>query len=507
MKKLKTERKENISFNIINPVVNENWILVSFDKIEIYKWKELFNTIELFEKQKITFKYLQEQWFLEVLYWWWARWWKSWLWCLWIVLNCMLLQNSRWLIWRKSLLNLKKSTLETLLQIFKWFWLEPDVDYNYNQQEQTIRFNNWSIIFLMHFQKDHSDPNFDRLWSLELSWCFLEESQEIEERKIKEILKWRLSKIEELDNKWKTIWKMSPKLFYTCNPWKNWLYTEFYKPYVDKKLWEWKIFIPSLVTDNPHISQEYIENLKTADEKTVKRLLYWDWNYSDDVLLLFQYDDLTQMFENQLFNNDNKTRYMSVDLSWKWADKTVVTIFEWWKILKVYKEDITDWQILIPKLVQFEKDYWILRKNVVIDWDGIWWNFEDFYKWCFVFHWWSSPIKKKIKDEIEKKFEITYKNLRSQCYIFLSEVVKWHNIYFQDKEYQDKIITELEIMKELDKSDLVRQVISKKDIKANLWHSPDYADSLMMRSVFDLIEEEKIIELNDDDVNSIFWFN
>ena len=493
MKKFKAERKDNVTFNIENPEINENWILVSFDYIEVFKWWKFFKKIELFEKQKKTFKILQEWNFLEVLYWGWARWWKSWLWCLWVVLNCMLLKNSKWLIWRKALNNLKKSTIITLLEILKSFWLEAEIDYNYNQSEQMFTFNNWSIIFLMHFQKDYSDPNFDKLWSLELSWCFLEESQEIEERKIKEILKWRLSKIAEYDNLWNLVWKLSPKLFYTCNPWKNWLYTEFYKPYANNTLWDRKIFIPSLVTDNPNISQEYIDNLKTGDEKTVRRLFYWDWNYSDDVMLLFDYDNLVQMFASQQFENTNKTRYMSVDLSWKWADKTVVTIFEGWKILRVYKEDITDWTLLIPKLEWFEKTYWILRKNVVIDWDGIWWNFEDFYKWCYVFHWGWKPITKKLKETIDKLQEIKYKNLRSQCYLHLKEIVKANNIYFQDKDFQEQIISELEIMKELDDSELVRWVISKKTIKEALWHSPDYADSLMMRSVFDLINNLKFL--------------
>jgi phage terminase large subunit len=54
-----------------------------------------------------------------------------------------------------------------------------------------------------------------------------------------------------------------PKLFMTCNPEKGWVYNSFYDKWKKGTLEDYKVFIPSLATDNPHIDPSYIKSLKT----------------------------------------------------------------------------------------------------------------------------------------------------------------------------------------------------------------------------------------------------
>ena len=117
------KKKNNVKISIIWSKTNKKtWILTDFKYIKIEKdWK--VRKIELFKKQKEAFRKLQDNTTNEILYWGWARWWKTWIWVFWIVLNCILYKNSKYLIWRKQLSDLKVTTLLTLYEVLSLFWL------------------------------------------------------------------------------------------------------------------------------------------------------------------------------------------------------------------------------------------------------------------------------------------------------------------------------------------------------------------------------------------------
>lgn len=116
-----------------------------------------------------------------------------------------------------------------------------------------------------------------------MTGAFIDEAQEISDKAIN-VLKGRFSNLSgemKIGGGQKRYWKTIPKVLYTCNPAKNWIYTDYYKPYKKGNLMKSKRFIPSLVTDNPHIEPEYIAQLKTADKITRERLLYGNFDYDD----------------------------------------------------------------------------------------------------------------------------------------------------------------------------------------------------------------------------------
>ena len=100
---------------------------------------------------------------------------KSYLGCFWITASCMAYPGTGYLLGRKELTNLKRTTLLTLFKIFKDFGLS-DKNYDYNQQNNTITFDNGSQIFLLDLGYKPSDPLFTRLGGLELTGAFVDES-------------------------------------------------------------------------------------------------------------------------------------------------------------------------------------------------------------------------------------------------------------------------------------------------------------------------------------------
>jgi hypothetical protein len=117
----------------------------------------------------------------------------------------------------------------------------------------------------------------------------------------------------------------------------------------------------------------------------------------------------------------------------------------------------------------------------VIDTDWVWWWVADQLRWCYQFHNNARPIETEVDNN--------YWNLKAQCYFmlhFLAEkrLIKL-NASWRDK---DEICLELEnILKKNPDKDWKILLESKEDMKKRLWdNSPDIADSIMMRMIFEL---------------------
>jgi hypothetical protein len=68
--------------------------------------------------------------------------------------------------------------------------------------------------------------------------------------------------------------------------------------------------------------------------------------------------------------------------------------------------------------------------------------------------------------------------------------------------YIEEMQEELLFIKEINNIDTwLKQIIPKSDIKENLWRSPDFADGMMMRMVFELDKNR----VDDDKLVLMFW--
>lgn len=325
-----------------------------------------------------------------------------------------------------------------------------------------------------------SDPNYDRLGSYGLTGAFIDEAQEID-TKVPNVLKGRFSVLKEKEGRWQTI----PKVLYTCNPWKWWIYNEFWKPFKEWTLPKRKVFIQSLVTDNPYIDKSYIDQLRTADKITVERLLKGNFDYDDTLGKLYDYDSLCDMFTNPKTNGQ---KYIVWDIAGPWDDKTIITVWDWWEVIDyLYLEENLIDEVLDNKFRNLCQKHGVPMRNVIVDQIGIGQGVVG-HLWC---KWFISGAKiiqpaGSKKDDTQK---FNYMNLRSQCFFFLTKIINQSKINLTKLVwFKTEILEELDTICEvnIDKDDQKRQVIKKEDIKKLITKSPDWADVIMMRCYFEL---------------------
>jgi len=314
-----------------------------------------------------------------------------------------------------------------------------------------------------------SDPNFDSLGSMEITGAFIDEATEITPMAYN-VIQSRMRY--NLDNN-----NLIPKLLMTCNPSKGWIYSEFYKPFKNNELSENKKFVQSLVTDNPNISKHYIEQLKKLDILNQKRLLFGDWEYSDDDSQLFGIDALNDMFTNE-FVSGVGSRYISVDVARYGRDLSVICLWHNWRIEQIKTLDKNSISELAEIVDKMAKENNVQRSNIVADSDGVGGGFVDILRGSKSF----VNNSKAVNNE-------NFRNLKTQCYYKFAEKVMNGQIFIntKDKSLQQKIIMEFEMVKQHDIDKDNKLSITPKDkIKSLLGRSPDLSDAIIMRYYFEL---------------------
>jgi len=424
--------------------------------------------ITLFPKQIECFKYLEDNHTSEVLFGGGAGGSKTFTGCLWQISRRLKYPNTRSVIGRSKLKNLKSTTLNTFWEVaINYCGLKPDRDYMFNANGSQIKFYNGSEIYLKDLFFYPSDPEFTSLGGLEITDCFVDECAEVTEKAIN-ILNSRIRyKLDE--------YNLIPKTLLTCNPSKGWLYTQFYKPDLTNDLPEHRKFIKSLVTDNKAISKHYITQLGKLDQISKERLLFGNWEYNDDEALLFEYNALQDMFTNDFVEGGMKV--ITCDVARFGDDKTVICVWNGLRCEKIIKFDKNDVKQVVDTIKSECRSNGISNSKVVIDQDGVGGGVVDYLSGCVGFVNGSRALKGE-----------NYMNLKTQCYYKLAEVINNDQIYIADKRYRDTIISELEIVKRarVDKDSQKLAIEGKEIIKTKLGRSPDYADAIMMRMWYHL---------------------
>ena len=387
---------------------------------------------------------------------------KSLLGVYWLLKCCFKYPNTRWLMGRSQLKNLKETTLNTLFECLKMMEI-PIEEVQFNQAMGQLKFiRTGSSIILKDLGHNPSDPHFERLGSLEISGAFIDEATEIVPKAVSIVNSRMRYKLDE--------YGIIPKLLMTCNPVKNWIYTDYYKPHKEGTLVDYKKFIQSLVTDNPHISKHYIKQLEKLDSISRRRLLHGDWEYEDDENKIFEYDKIIDMFNNKHVEGGEKC--ISADIARFGKDKSVITYWEGFRLIKILTIDKSDLVTVANMIQETARNNGVPASNIVIDEDGMGSGVVDMVRGCKGF----SNGGRALKGE-------NYGNLKSQMYFKLADLVNKGDVYVLDHKYRKEIIEELEVLTiERIDNDLTKlQVMKKEKIKQFLGRSPDFADAMMMR--------------------------
>lgn len=405
---------------------------------------------------------------------------KSHLGCLWLILCSLKYPESRWLMGRSKLNTLKQTTLKTFFEVAKSLNLKEDEHYTYNQMNNQIKFSNGSEIILKDLFLYPSDPEFDSLGSLEIAGAFIDECNQVS-LKAKNIVMSRIR--HKLDT-----FNITPKLLMTCNPARNWVYNEFYKKAMDNTLEEYKRFIPALNTDNPYISKHYITGLQRQDELTKSRLLFGNWEYSDD-LALFNYDNIINLFELPIQSNQpdsdkpNSEVYMTIDVARLGKDKTIIMVWDGLDVVyidEIGKTRLDDQANIIKDLM---KKYGVKNESIIIDTDGVGGGLADILRGCT-----------EIINNSKALNGENYQNLKTQLYYKLAEKINNDEIkiFSINEEQKLKLTQELQVIKREDADqDGKIKMTSKDKIKALIGRSPDISDALAFRMIKEIGNKKK----------------
>ena len=449
--------------------------------------------IQLFPKQTEVRDILTDQNnpVLELLIWWWAWWSKSFTWDLREAVMSLNYPWTRWGLWRSKMKTLRSTTLKTMTTLLKnYFWFVEWKHYkitwsNDPQTPNTLKFFNWSEILLIDLKYYPSqDPDFDDLWSLELTWWFIDEAVQITSKAYQVFSSriWRRRNEE--------LW-LKPMLLLSCNPWKNRVYQEFYKPQKNWTIEPHKKFIQILAQDNPYIPQDYLKKLSLMPDWPLKqRLYYWNWEYDDDENKIYSYRDLQSIFTNEGIWWE---KYIVCDVAWTWKDDTIITVRDWWRIIDLIVEDKSTPESVKNMILAKKEQHNVKLKNIVYDWSWLWWGLS--WLGCEIFQGASKPIPTKEATEQEKEWlNKTYLNLRAQCFFMLAKRIKDGSLSIKniDDDLKTRILEELDVIQawKIEK-DWPLQIIPKEEIRKILWRSPDIADVISMRVYFELIEREE----------------
>ena len=421
----------------------------------------------LTSKQGQALRYLTDSTTTEVLYGGAAGGGKSYLGCCYIIWLCLEHEGIRCLIGRSKLTALKTTTLNTFFEVCKQWDLISGTHYNYNASSNIITFYNGSEVILKDLFMYPSDKNFDSLGSLELTAAFIDECSQITE-KAKQIVASRIRY--KLDD-----YNLKPKILLTCNPSKEWVYSTFYKPHKEGRLPTHRKFIQSLVDDNKFISKHYKEQLNTLDFITKQRLLFGNWEYDDSDDKLMNYDAILKCFDNTSLQGGKK--YITADIARYGKDKTVIVYWNGLRAEKFVTLAVNSVTQAADEIMKIQSAYSVPLNHICVDEDGIGGGVKDILR-CKGFVNNSKPIRGE-----------NYVNLKTQCYYTLADYVNKLKIHINVKQINQKnaISEELEQVrrKNYDK-DTKLQLVSKEEVKMSLGRSPDYADAIMMRMLYEM---------------------
>jgi phage terminase large subunit len=386
-----------------------------------------------------------------------------------LVMKCLQHEGIRIGLARNNITTLKKTTVTSIQEVMQDWGITQDY-YSYNSQAGIIKFFNDSEIILVELDYLPSDPQYTRLGGLLLTFGVIDEAGEVPS-KGKEIFqsrigRWQNSKL-----------NIKPILLMTCNPSKNFLFTDYYRPFKEGKLKDYQKFIQALPSDNPYLSKEYIENLRntlTLNER--RRLLGGEWEFADDETSLFKYEDVMYAFDLSMNNNTDTTYRLSCDIAFT-SDKCVYMVWEGTTIKKIHITPKNDTKTVEDTIKDLCTTYNIRTDNISYDADGVGKYLRQYF-----------PSAKEIHNNGKTILNDGYSNLKTELYFKLSELVKDGKLKIEDQSHKQEIIDELSVIRHKSRESMQNKVelISKIEMKKILSYSPDIADAMAYGMIFHL---------------------
>lgn len=399
----------------------------------------------------------------------------------WAVIQCRKYPGIRIGIGRKELLKLYQTTVNTLLTKTHKYLGVSESEFTLNGKFHTITYINGSVIQLVDLSHNPSDPDMDRLGSLELTHTIIEEVAEVK-KKARDIF------ISRKNRHLNTEYGIVGKSIATCNPSDNWIKNTYYKQYKrlgggnyqkwsyghvyinNERVSAYRAFIPALAYDNPFIDPNYIETLRKLPETEKKRLLQGNWDFSQSDFDLFSNRILDRAYTEDLSQISNGKKYVGVDISDEGPDTTRICLIEnnvitKLKQIRVNKDKPIGEQIALA-IIQFCYENGVNEPHrVAIDVIGVGTSTRDFLRQR---NWYVSEFVAGSSSTDGR-----FSNIRSEViYNFSQSMEKGELKLYNKIEELDALEEEMKVHDYTTEERLIK-VKPKKEVKEELGRSPD----------------------------------
>jgi len=236
------------------------------------------------------------------------------------------------------------------------------------------------------------------------------------------------------------------------------------------------------------LEESEIEQAREDLPLSIFTALYLAEGVADDTVL-FPENVLEDAFTNN-FVEPSAQKYISADIALHGSDRFVLVVWDGLIAAHIYSIDKCDAEKAERFIKSKATTHRVPRRNIVFDADGVGAYLKGYLKTAISFNNGSSPIQ-------VGKDKINYTNLKAQCFYLLSKYMNDNKIWIKTHEHKEQIMLELENIRK-DGTDKDGKIgVTKKDaLRLILGFSPDFADALMMRMVFELPRKENLKVLN-----------
>lgn len=395
---------------------------------------------------------------------------KSYTGCSLIFGDAFMYPGTHYFIARKKLNDLRKHTRPSIQEVFNHWGLSEEY-YKFNGMDNYYELYNGSKVFLLEGAYQPGDPEFARFGSIQMTRGWIEEAGEFE----------KLAKdmLEASVGRWKNDeYGINGKLLQTCNPSKNYLYKDYYKPFKGGTLDKQIRFIQALPSDNKKIQKGYLENLERILSGNARRqLLLGDWEYDDSPDSLCNYEDILSMFENDHIEPGTR-KFITADIARLGSDKAIIAVWSGWVVIEWVIFEKSKLTQLQNTIIALRTKYGIAKQYCIADEDGVGGGVVD-----------NCKIKGFVNNSKALKDE-NYANLQAQCCYNIAKRINsnglWIKAEMSDK-HQEELVEDFEQLKSYDTDKIGKnRIMPKEKVKELIGRSPDWRDVIMMREWFDL---------------------
>ncbi len=371
--------------------------------------------------------------------------------------------DTRYFIARKELNDLRKFTIPSIHEVFNHWGLHSGY-WTYNGQDNYFELHNDSRVLLLNAKYMPSDPLYERFGSMQMTRGMIEEAGEFERDSKNNLLasvgRWNNDK-----------YGINGKIIQTCNPSKNYLYTDYYLKNKDNNLPKEKRFIQAFPSDNKMLDKGYLASLeRNLTESQKERLLHGNWEYSDDPDLLLTYEEL---IATRNTGKEDGANVCGADIARFGDDKTAFAKFNGNWLEKIRQIDGKDTSQVANELITFLNIEGISPDNCGVDTVGLGAGVYDSmnekgFKAIEVI----SGAKPTTSTD---KYE--FNNLRSQMWWQFREDCKNGVICVNSTD--EELLIDLTSPKYRIVREKVIEVESKDKIKQRIGRSPDKGDAVV----------------------------